>query len=391
MLFWSLKLTNMKKGFLFYLLTILLIVFILNSCKKEIDNIDQPRSIQNTQLIENFLKVPATAPSVVKRIAEEFRNQDKIRPGFIAEFASKNGSVLWGQAEISFRDKTMFRNGFAAEGDTTVLLPFSTIADSSLTGFIQAEVYDSVKLFMYNANDYGTLPSSQDYNDTVFTQQKFALVMMQLQKEVTGDSLFAMTDTTLFQQSGQAVTKVKINEVNKAMATIVTPSWCFAVTFQIMPFVDINIWLCFPFGDGSNLPNYPPYNHGSGGTGSGTGGTGSPTGDTGGSPTGDPCMGRQIVDGNLPSGCGGGPVGWEPIEANEPVTLVDSNAGDPPVDIVKIFNCFNLLPDAGATYSVKLCVDIPVNGNPNWPIASVGDVGHTFLTVTKTNGSNSIT
>ena len=62
----------------------------------------------------------------------------------------------------------------------------------------------------------------------------------------------------------------------------------------------------------------------------------------------------------------------------------------PSIDLQKFFNCFNNVPDNGATYTIKLCADLPVDGNP-WPVVNVLTPGHAFLTVTKTNGSQSVT
>jgi hypothetical protein len=63
------------------------------------------------------------------------------------------------------------------------------------------------------------------------------------------------------------------------------------------------------------------------------------------------------------------------------------------VDIEKIFKCFDLVNSNGASYAIKLNVDLPVN---NDPFASVfGDqksaVGHVFISLTKSNGVESIT
>ncbi|RYG00367.1 MAG: hypothetical protein EOO07_35535 [Chitinophagaceae bacterium] len=77
---------------------------------------------------------------------------------------------------------------------------------------------------------------------------------------------------------------------------------------------------------------------------------------------------------------------------NIPFLYVDENMFDPGIDLQKYMNCFSTIPDAGATYEVKLCVDIPVNGHPTWAFNPMNGFspGHVFLTLTKTNGSQSI-
>ncbi|MFZ4769698.1 MAG: hypothetical protein ACOYLO_05915 [Ferruginibacter sp.] len=77
---------------------------------------------------------------------------------------------------------------------------------------------------------------------------------------------------------------------------------------------------------------------------------------------------------------------------NIPFLYVDENMFDPGINLQKFMNCFGTIPDAGATYQVKLCVDIPVNGHPTWAFNPSDNFspGHVFLTLTKTNGTQSI-
>lgn len=64
----------------------------------------------------------------------------------------------------------------------------------------------------------------------------------------------------------------------------------------------------------------------------------------------------------------------------------------PEIDVWKFFNCFNTVPSVGAIYIIKLCVDVPSNNNPGASSTSSGSsAGHTFLTVTKSNGDSKIT
>jgi len=64
---------------------------------------------------------------------------------------------------------------------------------------------------------------------------------------------------------------------------------------------------------------------------------------------------------------------------------------DPAIDLAKYFKCFDNIPDAGATYTVKLCADLPSNNNPDNLINNSLEPGHSFITMTKTNGNNSVT
>lgn len=70
--------------------------------------------------------------------------------------------------------------------------------------------------------------------------------------------------------------------------------------------------------------------------------------------------------------------------------LFDYSNSVPAIDLQKYFNCFDRIPDNGATYSIKLCADLPDNSNPDIVVVGVTP-GHAFLTITKTNGSQSVT
>jgi hypothetical protein len=62
------------------------------------------------------------------------------------------------------------------------------------------------------------------------------------------------------------------------------------------------------------------------------------------------------------------------------------------IDINKFFKCFDNVPSGGAFYSIRLCSDIPSNSNPNTSANfSAASGGHSFLIITKTNGSTSVT
>jgi len=64
----------------------------------------------------------------------------------------------------------------------------------------------------------------------------------------------------------------------------------------------------------------------------------------------------------------------------------------PGVDLSKMFKCFDNVPSAGATYTIKLCADLPSNSNPNASANfSAASGGHTFLTIIKSNGGTSVT
>ena len=133
----------------------------------------------------------------------------------------------------------------------------------------------------------------------------------------------------------------------------------------------------------------------SGGSGGGFGGAGGindgygPNGITGGSTT------YSYNGGYYPNG--GGEV-WQPTQYQQPADLPDiAVAPDnsylrPAIDMNAWMKCFTDIPDAGASCSVTLLGDLPVDTDPTiglnlWS----GNTGHCFLQLTKTNGVQSVT
>lgn len=66
---------------------------------------------------------------------------------------------------------------------------------------------------------------------------------------------------------------------------------------------------------------------------------------------------------------------------------------DPPsLNLKKVFNCFNRVASIGATYKIKLCVDIPNNKHPMYlPLLTGSETGHSFIVLTKSNGAKTVT
>jgi hypothetical protein len=76
----------------------------------------------------------------------------------------------------------------------------------------------------------------------------------------------------------------------------------------------------------------------------------------------------------------------------DPTIQIDFETQDQndPIDLQKFVNCFNSIPDAGATCSIEIFADIPVDSDPTKLFDFVnGSPGHTFINVRKKNGSQS--
>ncbi|MEO5889681.1 MAG: hypothetical protein ABIQ31_05475 [Ferruginibacter sp.] len=135
-------------------------------------------------------------------------------------------------------------------------------------------------------------------------------------------------------------------------------------------------------------------------TGTSSGG-GSPSGDYSGSTTGgssDPVIyvysgGYTPNSNDYTSGNNTTPTeNTVPNDLPDIAVSPDNSFLRPQVDIEAWMKCFTDIPDQGATCSITLLGDLPVNTNPGiglniWS----GNTGHCFLQLTKTNGTQSVT
>lgn len=63
----------------------------------------------------------------------------------------------------------------------------------------------------------------------------------------------------------------------------------------------------------------------------------------------------------------------------------------PGINLAAYLKCFSTIPDAGASYTASLFVDLPINDDPTQIFNQVtGAVGHCFLGLTKTGSSQSV-
>lgn len=89
----------------------------------------------------------------------------------------------------------------------------------------------------------------------------------------------------------------------------------------------------------------------------------------------------------------GGGGGSTDGSSTDPVILVDVEMQDEfePIDLEKFVKCFAAIPDAGATCSIEIFADIPVDSDPNKIFNYTSrSPGHTFLNIRKSNGTQSV-
>lgn len=79
------------------------------------------------------------------------------------------------------------------------------------------------------------------------------------------------------------------------------------------------------------------------------------------------------------------------VMSDSPI-LIDYENQDqlPAIEIEKFVKCFDAIPDAGATCSIEIFADVPVDAGPNKLFDfKNGSPGHTFIQIKKSNGTQS--
>jgi len=96
--------------------------------------------------------------------------------------------------------------------------------------------------------------------------------------------------------------------------------------------------------------------------------------------------------GGSSSGYHGGGGGGGSVQQVPPIQIDFENQGEnPAIDIEAYLRCFGSIPDAGATCSIEIFADIPVDKDPNKLLdISTASPGHTYIQIKKTNGAQSV-
>ena len=71
---------------------------------------------------------------------------------------------------------------------------------------------------------------------------------------------------------------------------------------------------------------------------------------------------------------------------------IENSPGKPGIDLDAWLKCFTNIPDDGATCSITICADLPVDNDPTANVNFYsGATGHCFMELKKTNGAQSVT
>ena len=351
-------------------------VTLLQSCKKE-ETIFTPEA----NLKSDFFKKNVELDNITQRVFDHM--QKNLSPTFIDSFSQANGLPIWNSPLLTKKNQTGYSSISATGGvDTLVFLPLIVNGQLTVSGFIKAEINNGITLSYSLAKDFKNYPDDPTPTCPT-TKSQFANFVMYLDHFVSGRNGYTITDSTIYPTDKLNPDKYLYFEDDSsfqtggnvtALATVCITSTVTVYYEQLgchpRPNVSVSATNCYDviYDDGTTISG-PPVGMVSGGTTI---------------PYVYPCPNGGPVTANCPGPAGNN--GWE----YTPILHIDENDDDPFIDLQKLINCFNQVPDLGATYSIKLCTDIPIDFFPDAPFNVSGSPGHTFLTLTKTNGSQTV-
>lgn len=274
-------------------------------CKKT----DLQKGHENSNVKElrsNFFTLPTNASFAVKRVMKELKRQDAMT-GFVNNFVINEGLPIWDKVIINEYNT---QNIVSSTGDTTLIIPYAIQNMEEIKGYIKAKLNGGIILYLNRASDYIGYSFTQDISTSGKTAVKYALAMMNVNSKTFGGKDYTITDpllNTAFHPNG-----TQGNELS-----VLGPD---------------DVQICYRMRNGNlvdpaihcitvSTPYWPEI-AGSDNTG-GTNTSDPPQTGGGAATQPDPCGNKQIVNGNLPLGCGGTQNGYEPDITEDYFTLAD--------------------------------------------------------------------
>ncbi len=413
------------------------ITILVLGCKKTDFNF-KPTAENQASVEAKFFNTNRTG-SAEENALVNFLQRKNNKEHFVEKTVAQIGYPRWDKILKKPNKKTlvvgdaavMGTGGGTTAGDDVYYIPFVRDSQNYVNAAMVIKTSATDTLLSYKCDwQYKSKPHGNATEQG--TAESFALFFMFLDRNTLGHEQFQITDTTLFSGKTSKTGKRIVGSINRSTNNNNGYSPNKMVYYEVCLDWYVCNWpeYCQQHGgcDYSDCPGNPPcYSIGTkcggywddDGTGDGVGGGGGDGGiggdgsggggGGGGSAPPSPCgveqpNGTNSVHNNpetmvtFKTPCGGNSPGWEPVDGggqyinsqNPGVGFQFSFFSGPAIDLNKYFKCFDNIPDAGATYSVKLCADIPDNSYVDNLFVGTTP-GHVFLTITKTNGTQSVT
>lgn len=348
---------------------------------------------------ERFFSIPSNANPALKKVIENLKEIESKHP-FVEDFVKYEGYPIWKNTKISITNHLANKD----EGiDTMLLVP--VILDNALyvKDILAVKMNFDVLFKIYKYDEYALYGFNDDPNRTEPNANDIVSRILQFEIEIFGSSYYLAKDPRLFNDWPDST------QTPNSFVFVPVPNYDYGGDGECMSWgVYYNGEIQYTYTTGMCET----------GTSGGYSGAGELDGGVGWVPIPPVGGGGQLPPTPLPP-CNF--TGWEKLTAvnsilsgpctpplpippppsNTDIIVNPENPGldfpfvfdlsSPLINLSQYFNCFSQIPDAGATFSVTIYCDVPVNAHPNSLIDQSGHPGHTFISMTKSNGTQSIT
>jgi hypothetical protein len=185
----------MKKQYLYFIALLMAIFIGANSCKKLNSADELSSTTSNSNVQENFFRIPPNTNPTVVRIINELKKLAAEEKFNVEQLVAESGYAKWDKALLDETIQQTNTNGSNAP-DSIVLIPLvigNEPVEKSMICQIDA---NSIETRIMDSKDFAKYGFAA-IDDENLSAKELAVIFMMLNKEVYGYTMFKFTDQTL--------------------------------------------------------------------------------------------------------------------------------------------------------------------------------------------------
>lgn len=182
--------TNLKQHACWYVICFIFLSVAFHSCKK----IDTP--LQNRDVVERFLQLPANASPQLRRIVQDLRTKNAARP-FIEQFVAKVGFPLWKYAKIG-KPKSKRNTLARADEEDIVEVPVVSDTQKYVNAILSIKLNTELLYKIFKSKEWESYGFDKDPNRTLPNADDLVAKIMTYEIEIWGGKYYQVYDNRIF-------------------------------------------------------------------------------------------------------------------------------------------------------------------------------------------------
>lgn len=184
---------SILKNYHAYFSAFLLITFITFSCRKtDLPNKEDSSEVKDKVASAKFYENSTSDDYALMRVIEKLKKTE-LPSGYIWNFTQNIGYPVWDK----FKKYPKREDHTLSQSDTIIIIPIVPENGNYVSGFLQANISDTVSIFFKRVSDYKNYPFHDDGSGSE-TADKYALKFMELNKLVFNHKKFKINDKRIF-------------------------------------------------------------------------------------------------------------------------------------------------------------------------------------------------